>query len=736
MASLGELSVDLIADNSGFKKSLDSAEKRTKSFGKSVKSSLSGIGKDIAKLGKGVGIVAGIGVAGVAAFTAIAKSAADAGQQINTASKAFNVGVVPLQKWAIAGKTVGFEMQDIGNVFKDVSDRIGDFLTSGGGPMQQFFTKIAPKVGVTAEQFKNLSGPQALEKFVSVGQAAGMSTQQLAHMMETLSGNSSRLLPLLVNNAEGFKKIAKQAEDLGLIISGPGVKALATMNTKMQLLGKVFTSFKNQAIAGLAPMILNILQATLKWIKAQGGVGEIVKKVLPPMLHGFAETVKVLKIIKDVGQLAWYTLKTGMLVIINVAARIFQALVAEVLNPFKLIAKAGAALGSDAAQSALDAMNKFQSGVAGVADDLQEQMDKAANKTAEAAKNLGHDLVTPAKSFDHLGESIGDTGKAFDLLASSVKSTTVAQNAGTTASKTATDQAKKEADARKAAADEALRQARAVAQYKAALGKQAAAAQGQLGVFKAGLGMGDFAAGQARKMAGLKNQRAQAITALQQRQQTSANPLSEKNYQAELDALKDYWDKRISIEQQKQQIERQQRHSYMAGTEKYIANFRERVNNNAAIAAQVMGGITDGFVNAFTAVITHAKSAGDAFRQFGLTVLKMLAKIIVEKTIAKAISSVMGYANGGVPTVGVPSLVGENGPELFVPSVSGHVVPTKGLGSQQAQNGESSASKSPTIINTIDSGSFLSEGLGSGAGEDAMFNFISANRQRVKGLLG
>src|SRR5699024_7941265 len=129
------------------------------------------------------------------------------------------------------------------------------------------------------------------------------------------------------------------------------------------------------------------------------------------------------------------TLKTGMLVIINVAARIFQALVAYVLNPFKLIAKAGAALGSDAAQSAIDAMNKFQSGVAGVADDLQEQMDKAANKTAEAAKNLGHDLVTPAKSFDHLGESIGDTGKAFDLLASSVKSTTVAQNAGTTASK-------------------------------------------------------------------------------------------------------------------------------------------------------------------------------------------------------------------------------------------------------------------------------------------------------------
>ena len=47
-----------------------------------------------------------------------------------------------------------------------------------------------------------------------------------------------------------------------------------------------------------------------------------------------------------------------------------------------------------------------------------------------------------------------------------------------------------------------------------------------------------------------------------------------------------------------------------------------------------------------------------------------------------------GYADGGDPPVGVPSLVGERGPELFVPRSAGTIVPNHMLGSSQ---------QSPTI---------------------------------------
>jgi hypothetical protein len=43
---------------------------------------------------------------------------------------------------------------------------------------------------------------------------------------------------------------------------------------------------------------------------------------------------------------------------------------------------------------------------------------------------------------------------------------------------------------------------------------------------------------------------------------------------------------------------------------------------------------------------------------------------------------IAGYASGGNPPVGVPSMVGENGPELFVPNQSGTIIPNNKLGGQ------------------------------------------------------
>ena len=43
------------------------------------------------------------------------------------------------------------------------------------------------------------------------------------------------------------------------------------------------------------------------------------------------------------------------------------------------------------------------------------------------------------------------------------------------------------------------------------------------------------------------------------------------------------------------------------------------------------------------------------------------------------IGSFLGFANGGRPPVGKPSIVGEKGPELFVPSSAGTIIPNDKL---------------------------------------------------------
>jgi hypothetical protein len=49
-------------------------------------------------------------------------------------------------------------------------------------------------------------------------------------------------------------------------------------------------------------------------------------------------------------------------------------------------------------------------------------------------------------------------------------------------------------------------------------------------------------------------------------------------------------------------------------------------------------------------------------------------------SFASKIFSGLGFADGGMPPVGMASLVGENGPELFVPTASGVVVPNSSTG--------------------------------------------------------
>ena len=49
-------------------------------------------------------------------------------------------------------------------------------------------------------------------------------------------------------------------------------------------------------------------------------------------------------------------------------------------------------------------------------------------------------------------------------------------------------------------------------------------------------------------------------------------------------------------------------------------------------------------------------------------------------TVTGGLFKFLGFANGGRPPVGRPSVVGERGPELFVPDSSGTIVPNHELG--------------------------------------------------------
>lgn len=86
-------------------------------------------------------------------------------------------------------------------------------------------------------------------------------------------------------------------------------------------------------------------------------------------------------------------------------------------------------------------------------------------------------------------------------------------------------------------------------------------------------------------------------------------------------------------------------------------------------------------------VISGAKSAKEAFKDMARSILNDLMRIMIQRSITGPLANALGgffsptgaKAIGGPVQRGTPYLVGERGPEMFLPAASGAIVPTKDL---------------------------------------------------------
>jgi hypothetical protein len=144
----------------------------------------------------------------------IVQSTTDAAARIRQFAQVANATPEALQRRSAGARTVGIEQEKLADILKDVNDRVGDFLQTGGGPMADFFENVAPRVGVTADQFARLSGPEALQLYVDTLERAVLSQQEMTFYLEAMAFDATRLLPLLRNGGAEMARLGDQASDL------------------------------------------------------------------------------------------------------------------------------------------------------------------------------------------------------------------------------------------------------------------------------------------------------------------------------------------------------------------------------------------------------------------------------------------------------------------------------------------------------------------------------------------
>ncbi|HCE6897204.1 phage tail tape measure protein [Pseudomonas aeruginosa] len=288
--SLGTLTLDLIAKVGGFVAGMDAAERRSEKWRKEVE-------KNAAKVGAAIGAATAAGITALAALTV--STVRNANEIANLASVA-NASTTEFQKYAAGAKMVGIEQEKLADIFKDVNDKVGDFLNTGGGALADFFENVAPKVGVTADQFRNLSGPQALGLYVSSLEKAKVSQSDMTFYLEAIASDATALLPLLRNNAEGFKAFGDAAQAAGAILDEKTIKSASELQAATWLVEQSTTGLKNQLTSALIPVLSDFATKLLDVSKdgtSMVAVGEFLVTTLKLVAGAAVATVGAFQLV-------------------------------------------------------------------------------------------------------------------------------------------------------------------------------------------------------------------------------------------------------------------------------------------------------------------------------------------------------------------------------------------------------------------------------------------------------
>lgn len=387
---LGELIVEIGADPAQLDQALATSKTKLKRFSASARTATNNVGK----------LGAASAVAGAAILAKMVASSAQAAKEIKNLSRVAGVAPEKFQKMAFAASRYGVQQDDLASMLKDFQDRVGEFLQTGGGPMQDFFKHIAPQIGVTAQQFRGLSGPQAMQLYVSTLQKANLSQSEMTFYMEAMASESTRLIPLMKDSGAKLKELSEQAENAGLALSSIEVQSLNQVNKSIETATAAFTAFTRHLSASLGPTI----QAVVKWLgKATdeaGGLGEVGKDVGQWLSKAFLFVADVVAGVKRAFDLAAQTMVLGFLYARKGALEFNNFLVGNVAKSLsKIIKLSNEMLGTD-----------FDDPFADVAKNLEQNL-KLTNRAIEIGKKeLQKTLMEPLPS-DVLKPMVADAKK-------------------------------------------------------------------------------------------------------------------------------------------------------------------------------------------------------------------------------------------------------------------------------------------------------------------------------------
>lgn len=216
---------------------------------------LGGLGSSVLSAVGNMTLLSG-GVVGIAAsFIALAVNIESLKSQLVILADLSNTSVQEFQKLSTAFKTVNVDADKTADILKDVNDKVGDFILTGGGEFKDVFEKVLKPLGLTRKELSEL-GPGGILLAVADGlEQIGANGQETTFVLEALANDATLLLPLLKDNGASLKEISLSIESKGLLLTDSEVQALRDANTELSKIASLFTNIFTKAKGVLAEFL-------------------------------------------------------------------------------------------------------------------------------------------------------------------------------------------------------------------------------------------------------------------------------------------------------------------------------------------------------------------------------------------------------------------------------------------------------------------------------------------------
>lgn len=215
---------------------------------------LTSVFKTLAKVG--VGAAVGLG----AAFVKVQKDL----DKLGKSAKDAQIGVETFQKWQFAASQSGVSAEEFAASLGRAQKRIGEFAARGTGAAAKSLEKLGVSLRTVDGEMRDQES--ILRDYFKALDSLGSAQERTSAITDLFGANARKMTLAFGQGTEVIEDFERQAESLGLVVSGNTIAAAEKFNDQLDILQRVLQGKIAENMGDIAPSIISVTEAAIELV--------------------------------------------------------------------------------------------------------------------------------------------------------------------------------------------------------------------------------------------------------------------------------------------------------------------------------------------------------------------------------------------------------------------------------------------------------------------------------------